>query len=384
MKRIIIISIALTMGLLSCNKKNAVKQTPEDGIKLLQASAFADTLNGKPISLYTLKSGKGLIAQVTNYGCAVASLWVPDKAGQYADIVIGYDSIKKYINNPDGRFLNTVVGRYANRIAKGKCKIDGKEYSFPLNNNGQTLHGGYKGFDTQVWNVEKVTENSIELSYTSLDGEEGFPGNVRTKVTYTLTPENEFVIKYSATTDKPTVVNLSFHSLFNLKGFGGGTITDHLLTINADKITPVDSVLIPTGKFDIVDGTPFDFRKPTAIGERIGVDNQQLKNGSGYDHNWVLNRKSDKDVELVASLYEPVSGRFLEVWTDQPGLQFYSGNFFDGKQNGKYGKLMKYREGLALETQKFPDSPNQSAFPNTLLNPGETYSQTCIYKFYTK
>lgn len=387
MKKIFYLGVALC--LFSCgNKQNTqVQQEAESDITLLPDSAFNKTVDGKQVSLYTLKSEGGLTAQITNFGAAIVSLWAPDKDGKYEDVVVGYDKIDNYISNNDGRFFGPVVGRYANRIAKGKFSIDGKNYQLPLNNNGQTLHGGLKGLDLVVWSVDTVTPNSITLSYLSPDGEEGFPGNLSLKVIYSLTADNEVKIEYSATTDKPTVVNLSNHSLFNLKGAGNGTILDHMLTINANKTTPVDSVLIPTGELADVEGTPFDFRKPTAIGERIDQDDAQLKNGSGYDHNWVIDRKSDKDikqVEHIATLYEPASGRVMEVWSDQPGLQFYSGNFFDGKTTGKYGKAYKYREALALETQKFPDSPNHPKFPTTRLNPGETYTQTCIYKFSAK
>lgn len=369
------IYLSLLICLFSCNK-HLNKELP-----LLNESAFKTEVDGKAVDLYTLKSASGLTMQVTNLGARVVTLWVPDKNGKYEDVVLGYDSIDRYINNKGERFLGPIVGRYANRIAKGQFELDGTTYQLPINNNGQTLHGGLKGLDMVVWNVDKVTDNEIHLSYVSPDGEEGFPGTMKIDLTYVLTPENEFKITYAATTDKATVINLSHHGLFNLKGEGNGTITDHILTINASNTTPVDSVLIPSGEIASVEGTPFDFRKPTSIGERIDVENEQLKNGAGYDHNWVIDRKTDKDVELVASIYEPASGRKMEVWTDQPGLQFYSGNFFDGKVVGKTDKPLKYREAFALETQHFPDSPNHANFPTTRLNPGETYTQTCIYKF---
>jgi aldose 1-epimerase (EC 5.1.3.3) len=290
--------------------------------------------------------------QVTNFGGRVVSLWVPDRTGQYQDIVYSHPSIDQHINYQGERCLGPIVGRFANRIAKGRFELDGVQYQLPLNNNGQTLHGGINGFDMKVWNVDTTTTNSIALSYISPDGEEGFPGTVTVKMVYTLTPDNEFKISYQATTDKPTHVNLSHHSFFNLKGAGNGTITDHLLTINSSAITPVDSVLIPTGETLLVEGTPFDFRKPTAIGDRINQDNLQLRNGGGYDHNWIIDRKTPNDIEFIASLYEPISGRKMEVWSDQPALQFYSGNFLDGKVIGKYGKAHNYREAVALETQK--------------------------------
>lgn len=353
-------------------------------ISLLDEKVFDTEIEGEKVALYTLESGNGITLQVTNYGLRVVSLWVPDKNGDYADVAVGYENIDRYINNTGERFLGPVVGRYANRIAKGKFSIDGKEYNLPINNNGQTLHGGLKGLDGVVWKVDSTSKNAIHFSYLSPDGEEGFPGNLKINVTYVLTQDNEFKIVYKATTDKPTIVNLSNHSFFNLKGEAGGTITDHILTINANSTTPIDSVLIPTGEIAPVDNTPFDFRKPTTIGERIDVDNQQLKNGLGYDHNWVLDRKTKDSIELVAELYEPTSGRLMQIYTDQPGLQFYSGNFFKGKTKGKYDKPIKYREAVALETQKFPDSPNHPSFPSTRLNPGDTYQQTCIYKFSIK
>ncbi len=351
---------------------------------LLNPEKFATEVDGKQVALYTLKSANGIYMQVTNLGGRVVALWTPDKSGKYEDIVLGFDNIDRYLNNDGERFLGPVVGRYANRIANGQFKLDGVEYQLPINNNGQTLHGGIKGLDLVVWNVDKVTDNEITLSYISPDGEEGFPGTVNFNMTYTLTPDNEFKITYKAITDKPTVINLSHHGLFNLKGEGNGTILDHVLTLNASGITPVSEVLIPTGEILPVENTPFDFRKPAIIGERINTENEQLRNGAGYDHNWVVDKKTPGGVEYIATLYEPVSGRVMEVFSDQPGIQFYSGNFFDGKTMGKYGKTQNYREALALETQKFPDSPNQPEFPSTRLNPGETYTQTCIYKFYTK
>ena len=375
-RRILFASILFTLLACNGNKKNE--------IPLLDKSAFTTEVDGKPVSLYTLDSGNGLTVQVTNFGLRVVSIWTADRDGKYADVAVGYENIDRYINNKGERFLGCIVGRYANRIAKGQFELDGVTYQLPINNNGQTLHGGLKGLDLVVWDVHEVIPNSIHFSYTSPDGDEGFPGNLKLDVTYSLTADNGFKIEYKATTDKPTVVNLSNHSFFNLKGDGDGTITDHILTIHASKTTPVDSLLIPTGELASVDGTPFDFRTPTAIGKRIDANDLQLKNGLGYDHNWVLDRKSAKDIELAVTLYEPVSGRVMEVYTDQPGVQFYSGNFFDGKVNNKYGKPIGYREALALETQKFPDSPNHPDFPSTRLNPGEVYMHTCIYKFTTK
>lgn len=372
-----LIALAFILPVLSCSKKYNTE------ISLIDKSAFEKEVKGKPVSLYTLDSGNGLRVQVTNYGLRVVSIWTPDKQGKYDDVAIGYENIDRYLDNKGERFYGSIVGRYANRIAKGKFTLDSVEYQLPINNNGQTLHGGLEGLDRRVWSVDNVTDNSIDFSYVSPDGEEGFPGTLTIHVNYSVTPENEFKISYKATTDKATVVNLSNHAFFNLKGEGNGTITDHILTINASHTTPIDSVLIPTGDITSVDGTPFDFRQPMAIGERINEANDQLKNGLGYDHNWVLD-KSKEGVKLAATLYEPQSGRVMEVYTDQPGLQFYSGNFFSNKSTGKKNKSIKYREALALETQKFPDSPNHSNFPSTRLELNETYTHTCIYKFYVR
>ncbi len=355
----------------------------DNAIKLINPENFAGEVDGKSVGLYTLTNGE-ITMQVTNFGARVVSLWTPDREGNYADIVLGYETLDRYVNNTGERFLGAVVGRVANRIGGGKFVLDGVEYTTPQNNNGQTLHGGLKGVDMVVWDVEYVADNAITLRLLSKDGEDGFPGNLDIKMTYTLTDENEFEVTYYAYTDKKTVVNLSHHSFFNLKGEAGGTITDHILTIKADNITPVDEFLIPTGELMSVEGTPFDFREPTAIGERIDADHEQLKNGKGYDLNWVLARENDGQVMNVATLYEPQSGRAMDVLTDQVGLQFYSGNFFDGTYNGKYGEPLRFRESVALETQKFPDAPNQPAFPSVELNPGEVYHQVCAYKFYTK
>ena len=357
--------------------------TRESGMKLLPAAAFETTVDGKPVALYTLRAGD-ITMQVTNYGARVVSLWTPDREGRYEDIVLGCESIDRYLDTLGERFLGAVVGPYANRIAKGRFTLDGTEYTLPLNNNGQTLHGGLTGVDRVVWDVVSATDDKLVLHYLHPDGQDGFPGNLDIEMIYSLTPDNEFRVDYKATTDKPTVANFSHHPFFNLKGEGNGTVLDNVMTINASHTTPVDSVLIPTGEIAPVEGTPFDFREPHTVGERIGADNAQLRNGGGYDHNWVIDRKTESGVELAATVWEPASGRTVEVWSDQPGLQVYSGNFFDGKSMGKYGKPQRYRESLALETQKFPDSPNQDNFPSTVLRPGQTYTQTCIYKFGVK
>ena len=374
MKKIVVV-LAAFAALISC--------TPKDEIVLFPESDFQAEVEGKQVSLYTLQAGD-LTMQVTNFGARVVSLWTPDKNGSYEDIVLGYNNIETYLNNPGERFLGAVVGPYANRIAAGTYSICEETYNFPQNNNGQTLHGGDFGLDRVVWDVFAADSSSIVFTYTHADGQEGMPGNLEIFMTYTLTPENEFKVEYLAQTDKPTHVNISHHSFFNLKGEGNGTINDHVLYINASKTTPVDSVLIPSGEIVSVEGTPFDFRTPKAIGQDVNVENEQLKNGAGYDHNWVLDRTTPSDLELAASVYEPASGRYMEVWTDQPALQFYGGNFFDGTTKGKYDKALNYRESIALETQKYPDSPNHDNFPSTLLSPGEEYTHVCVYRFSTK
>lgn len=379
MKKIFCVLAAAAM-MVGCGGQKADK-APQ--LELMKKENFQKVVDGKKVDLYTLTNGT-ITMQVTNFGARVVSLWTPDREGKMADIVLGYENIDRYVNNTGERFLGAVVGRVANRIGAGKFTLDGKEYNTPLNNNGQTLHGGLKGVDMVVWDVAQVTENAIVLHLLLPDGTDGFPGNLDITMTYTLTPENEFEVTYNATTDKKTIVNLSHHSFFNLKGEAGGTITDHILTIKADAITPVDANLIPTGELMPVEGTPFDFREPHAIGERIEADHEQLKNGKGYDLNWVIAREDNGQVETVATLYEPASGRCMDVATDQVAIQFYSGNFFDGTYNGKYGKPLKFRESVALETQKHPDAINHDNFPSIILNPGEVYKQVCVYKFYTK
>lgn len=379
MKKIFCVLAAAAM-MVSCGGQKA-EQASE--MELMKKENFQKVVDGKKVDLYTLTNGT-ITMQVTNFGARVVSLWTPDREGKMADIVLGYENIDRYVNNTGERFLGAVVGRVANRIGAGKFTLDGKEYNTPLNNNGQTLHGGLKGVDMVVWDVEYVADNAITLHLLLPDGTDGFPGNLDITMTYTLTEENEFEVTYHAKTDKKTIVNLSHHSFFNLKGEAGGTITDHILSIKADAITPVDANLIPTGELMPVEGTPFDFREPHAIGERIEADHEQLKNGKGYDLNWVIAREDNGQVETVATLYEPTSGRCMDVATDQVAIQFYSGNFFDGTYNGKYGKPLKFRESVALETQKHPDAINHENFPSIILNPGEVYKQVCVYKFYTK
>ena len=350
-------------------------------VTLLDATQFRTTVDGRQTDLYTLKNGT-LTMHVTNFGARVLSLVIPDRDGNMADIVLGYENIDRYINNNGERFLGSVVGRVANRIGDGKFTLDGVEYTTPQNNNGQTLHGGLKGLDMVVWDVAEVDDKSIHFTYTAPDGQDGFPGNLTINMTYTLTENNDFVVTYSAKTDKTTPVNLSHHSFFNLKGEAGGTITDHILQIDADYITPTDSNLIPTGELMAVEGTPFDFRAPHAIGDMIDAENEQLKNGRGYDMNWVLSRPDNGEVVKVLSIFEPQSGRAMDLLTDQVAIQFYSGNFFDGSYNGKYGKPLAFRESVVFETQKYPDAVNHPHFPSVILTPEQEYMHTCIYHFY--
>lgn len=377
----ILCTLAAAALLVGCG--GSANKSEEPALTLMKAEDFTATIDGKQVGLYTLTNGT-ITMQVTNFGGRVVSLWTPDREGNMEDIVLGYDKLDRYVNNTGERFLGAPVGRVANRINEGKFTLDGVEYQIPQNSNGHSLHGGNKGIDMVVWDVESVTQSAITLVLNSKDGDDGFPGNLNIKMTYELTPENEFAVSYAATSDKKTVVNLSHHSFFNLKGEGNGTIEDHVLMIKADHITPTDAGLIPTGELQPVDGTPFDFREPHAIGERIGADDVQLKNGGGYDMNWVLAREDNGQVMTIASVYEPSTGRCMDVATDQVAIQFYSGNFFNGKYAGKYGKPIKYRESIALETQKHPDAINHPEFPSTVLNPGQTYTHICIYKFYTK
>ena len=341
---------------------------------------FQDTIDGKKTDLFILKNRNNLQAAITNYGGRIVGLWVPDKTGKMTDVVVGFDNLKTYVNSTEPYFGAT-IGRYGNRIAKGKFTIDGKEYSSSLNNGVNMLHGGKKGFQSVVWDAKQVGDNALELSYLSKDMEEGFPGNLDIKVTYTLTDNNELKIEYHATTDKKTVVNLTNHAFFNLNGEGSGDILGHILHINADMYTPVDATLIPTGKSDPVEGTPFDFRKPTAIGARVNVENEQLKNGAGYDHNLILNAGKGTGLTKAGNVVGDKSGIVMEIFTDQPGMQFYCGNFMESKNTFKGGAKDDFRTAFCLETQHFPDSPNQPSFPSTVLKPGETYQTVTVYKF---
>jgi aldose 1-epimerase len=357
--------------------------TPKPGSTAKKS--FGKTPDGQPVDLYVLTNKSGAEAAITNYGGAVVSLKVPDRSGKLADVVLGYDTADGYVN--DKSYFGALVGRYGNRIGHAQFVLDGKTYTLAKNNGENSLHGGIAGFNKALWTARMLPAKdgqSLELSYLSKDGEEGFPGDLKVTVTYTLTDANALKIDYSATTEKKTVVNLTNHSYFNLAGQGAGDILGHLLTIQADKFTPVDSGLIPTGELRDVRGTPFDFRKSTAIGARIDRDEEQLKLGGGYDHNFVLRRSAGVGESLAARVVEPASGRVLEVWTTEPGVQFYTGNFLDGKTVGKGGITYPKRSAFCLETQHFPDSPNQPKFPSAVLNPGDRYHTITTYKFSTE
>ena len=355
------------------------------GPDLVPEENFDTTINNVPVKLYTLQNGD-ITMQVTNFGGRVVTLFTPDKDGSLADIVVGRRSIAEYVN-PDGeRFLGACVGPVANRIGGASFTVDGVEYNVPANDNEvNTLHGGFVGFDNVAWEVVESNANRIVFRYVRPDGFEGYPGNLNVTMQYSLTADNEFKVEYAAITDKATPVNISHHSFFNLKGEGNGDVTGYEMTINASAYTPIDALSIPLGQNESVEGTPFDFRTPHIMGERIDqTDNEQIRNAKGYDHNWVLDRKTEKEIESACTVWDKETGRFMEVLTDQPGIQFYSGNFFSGKGIGVSGKPMEYRCCLALETQHFPDSPNQPEFPSVILNPGDLYTHVCVYKFSVK
>jgi aldose 1-epimerase len=356
-----------------------------EGKSTMKKQPFGKLSDGREADLYTLTNRKGMEVAITNFGGIVVSLKVPDRTGKIDDVVLGYDSLDGYLTNK--AFFGATIGRYGNRIGHGTFVLDGKTYTLPKNDADNTLHGGPEGFNKRLWTAKDVTAKrgpALELTYLSKDGEEGFPGNLSAKVVFTLTDENELVIDYTATTDKDTVVNLTNHSYFNLAGQGNGDILGHRLTIRGDKITAVDTTLIPTGELRPVKGTPFDFTSATAIGERINQDDPQIKIGKGYDHNWVLTSPGKSAPALVAEAYEPTSGRVLQVLSTEPGVQFYSGNFLDGTIQGKGGKTYNHRFGFCLETQHFPDSPNHPNFPSTGLKPGNTYATTTVFKFSTR
>ncbi|MGB2821420.1 MAG: aldose epimerase family protein [Phycisphaerae bacterium] len=347
----------------------------------IEKGAFGTMPDGTAVDLYTLRNAGGCEVKITNYGGIVVGLTAADREGKLDDVVLGYETLGEYL--ADTPYFGALVGRYGNRIGGAKFTLDGVEHALEVNDGANSLHGGRRGFDKVVWQakaVEGEKEDSLELTYLSADGEEGYPGNLSVKVVYAWTDDNELRIDYTATTDRKTVVNLTHHSYFNLAGAGVGDNLAHEMTINADRFTPVDGGLIPTGELRSVEGTPMDFRQPTAIGARIDADDEQLKLGGGYDHNWVLN-STDGSLAPAARVHEPTTGRVMDVLTTEPGIQFYAGNFLDGSNVGKGGKAYRHRSAFCLETQHFPDSPNHPEFPSTVLEPGGTYRQTTVYRF---
>ena len=382
-------SLLAVVGLSSCTEpeggKGITRDTKDHSKMNVERQHFGTMPDGRDVWLYQLTNANGLRADITTYGGAVVRLFVPDRQGRLDDVVLGFDNLPDYIEKSP--YFGCITGRYANRIAKGRFTLDGTEYTLATNNMGNHLHGGEKGFDKVLWEPEPTRDADsvgLKLSYLSPDGEEGYPGNLKTTVIYRLTNANELVIDYRAETDKPTVVNLTNHSYWNLAGAGAQDILDHELHINADAFTPVDETLIPTGEIQPVQNTPFDFTTPTAIGDRIDADDVQIQRGGGYDHNYVLNKPEPGAMTLAARVYEPTTGRVMEVRTTEPGIQFYSGNFLDGTIDGKLSRIYAHRYGFCLETQHFPDSPNQPNFPSTVLRPGQTYRTTTIYAFDAK
>ncbi|HEY0654161.1 MAG TPA: aldose epimerase family protein [Chryseosolibacter sp.] len=379
---------ATSLFFASCNQKienAAMSDTTRVETKTnLTSAPFGRLPDGKEVRLFTLKNANGMTMKVMNYGGVITSLTAPDKDGKFEDVVLGYDSLNGYLQKSP--YFGALIGRYGNRIGKGKFSLDGKDYQLAQNNNGNALHGGPNGFDKRFWNIEEypVTNGAaLKLTYTSPDMEEGYPGTLNSQVIYHLTDNNELKIYYEATTDKPTVVNLTQHTYFNLSGNTKSDILQHELFLDADKFVPVDKTLIPTGELKDVSETPFDFKTPTAIGSRIDKKDAQLEAGLGYDHCWVLNTNGDTS-KVAATLHDPASGRVMSVKTSEPGIQFYSGNFLDGTITGKYNTVYQKRYGLCLETEHFPDSPNKKNFPSVLLKPGETYRTQTIYTFSTK
>ncbi len=374
--------LSLVIMISSCTNKQKEANVVETTKSGLVKSDFQTVIDGDSTNLYVLNNSNGVEVAITNYGGRIVSVMVPDKDGVFKDVVLGFDNIDDYTAT-DNNFGAT-IGRYGNRIAHGKINIDGVEYELPQNNFGHSLHGGPEGFDKKVFIATQPDNKSLILTYLSEDGEAGYPGNLDVKVTMTLTDNNAIDIRYEALTDKKTVVNLTNHSYFNLSGDANNNVLDNILMINADSFTPVDDTFMTTGEILTVEGTPMDFRTPTSIGERIdNYEYDQLKFGDGYDHNWVLNTKGDIS-QVAASVYSPASGIQLEVYTDEPGVQVYTGNFLAGTDTGKYGAVYGKRNAICLETQKYPDTPNKPEWPSAFLMPGDTYTSRCIYKFTVK
>ena len=372
--------VAAGCGSKESSSTSAPMASPTPNVRLAQ-SPYGRTADDKVVDQITLRNGNGIEMTVLTYGGIITSLKTPDKSGTFDDIVLGFDDLKLY--ETKSPYFGCIIGRYGNRIAKGKFSLDGKDYTLATNNDKNHLHGGNKGWDKAVWTSDPFQRGDgvgVVLTHTSADGDEGYPGTVKAKVTYTLTEDNRLVVDYEATTDKATVINLTQHSYFNLAGSKSNDILGHVLKLNASKYTPVDDTLIPTGQIAPVEGTPFDFRTATAIGARINDKNEQLTRGKGYDHNWVLDR-SGAGMSEAAVVSEPISGRTMTITTTEPGIQFYSGNFLDGTLTGKGGHVYPHRAGFCLETQHYPDSPNKPNFPTTTLKPGETYKTQTVFAF---
>jgi aldose 1-epimerase len=385
-KHFLLYGLALSL-FMSCNGPAETKTANTDSTSVAKAAIpdaknFEGEVNGKAVKLYTLKNSKGASVAITNYGGRIVSLMVPDKKGTLTDVVLGYDSLKTY-QKPKEPYFGAIIGRYGNRIGKGKFTLEGKPYQLDINDGVNTLHGGFKGFYAQVFDATQADDKTLNLTYVSKDGEGGYPGTLTVKVAYTLTDDNAVKIEYTATTDKTTIVNLTNHAYFNLNGAGSSTILNNIAKIDADNITPVDVTLIPTGKLQAVKNTPFDFTTAKAIGTNINDKDDQLNNGKGYDHNFALNKHDA--TQSVATISSPETGIVMDIYTDEPGLQFYTGNFLTGKTNdGKGGRAYAYRSAFCVETQHFPDAPNQPAFASTVLKPGQTYHTATTYKFAVK
>ncbi|MEV0384921.1 aldose epimerase family protein [Nonomuraea sp. NPDC050643] len=372
----VVAAVALALGLVAVSPAQAAGGRPS-----VTKKQFGALSNGQKIDVYTLRNAGGMRVRILTYGGILQSIEVPDSRGRFANVTLGFGNLSDYVTKSP--YFGCITGRYANRVAKGRFTLDGRTYRLATNDGPNHLHGGTKGFDKRVWKADPFKRGrsvGLVLTYTSPNGEEGYPGTLRTRVVYTLTDDNRIRMDYRATTSRPTIVNLTNHAYFNLRGEGNGRILGHELQINASRYTPVDRTLIPTGRIARLGGTPLDFREPTAIGERINIGNQQIVRGGGYDHNYVVDGRG---LRTAARVVEPDSGRVLEVITDQPGLQFYSGNFLDGTLRGTGGRLYPKRSGFALESQHFPDSPNHRNFPSTVLRPGDVYRTTTIYAFST-
>ena len=378
------ISGILSYCCLSCQQTNSSKTIPKDTVAaLMDTSSFSTTIDTKKVYLYELTNKNGVQAYFTNYGARVVGLWVPDNKGKLCDVVLGFAKASDY-NNPKEPFFGTIVGPFGNRIAKGKFKLDDKSYTLAVNNGPNTLHGGFKGVHFAHWTLKKADQSSLTFAYTLPDGQEGFPGNIQMEVTYSLNDNNELMIAYRAETDKKTVINLTNHAYFNLNGEGSGTILDHQLQLFANQYTPVDSTLIPTGQLIAVKGTPFDFTSPKAIGKDINANDQQLGYGKGYDHNFVLNKDKEGEWYKAAHVVGDKSGIVMDILTSEPGIQFYSGNFMNEQVQLKNGKKDSFRTAFCLEPQHFPDAPNQSSFPTTVVSPEQVYQTKSLYRFSVK